>query len=79
MSPLHADETNDPPPFHYLTNNLAIPTNAPHSLTFVAPPCAFNTVAAAVRYLRYIDQGRLPLHLAPPLRAVGSDAIDNLV
>src|SRR5438105_15689029 len=35
---LLADETNDPPPFHYLTNNLAIPSNAPHSLTFIAPP-----------------------------------------
>lgn len=39
-SPLLADETNEPPPFNYLTNNLPIPSNAPRSRTFMAPPPA---------------------------------------
>jgi len=36
---LQADDTNDPTavPFHYLTNNLSIASNAPRSLTFLLP------------------------------------------
>jgi hypothetical protein len=35
--PLQADDTNDPVPFHYLTNNLTIPSS-PRSWSFVDPP-----------------------------------------
>jgi hypothetical protein len=57
VRPLLADETNDSPPFNYLTNNLPIPSNAPRSLTFMGPPPALfeeplpNSPATSTNFL----------------------------
>ena len=41
-SPLLADETNDPVPFNYVTNNLTGPSNAPITLATMPPPTPYG-------------------------------------